>query len=143
MDGGEQLLHDLRERVAASPFHTGMGLRVDAARAGEVTLSLEAREEQRNLGGLVHGGVLATLADMAMGLAVRSAIEPGRRHVTIELGIHYVRATRPGRIHGVGRVVRVGSQVAFASAEIRDISGRLLATASGTFSVTRERGADQ
>jgi uncharacterized protein (TIGR00369 family) len=140
MESDPRILRDLRARVAASPFHAGLGLRVDEARAGAVSLSLETAPEQRNLQGLVHGGVLATLADMAMGLAVRSAIEEGRRHVTIELGVHYLRPARPGRVSARGETVRVGSQVAFARAEIVDAGQRLLATATGTFVVTRELG---
>lgn len=138
-----RILEDLRDRVAASPFHAGLGLTVDRARAGEVSLSVDTVPEQQNLQGLVHGGVLATLADMAMGLAVRSAIDAGRRHVTIELGIHYLRPARPGRVQARGEIVRVGTQIAFARAEISDAGGRLLATATGTFAVTRERGSDQ
>ena len=143
MDDDPAIVKDLRARVASSPFHAGLGLTVDGASAGEVLLSVRTLPEQQNLQGLVHGGVLATLADMAMGLAVRSAIEAGRRHVTIELGIHYVRPARPGRVHARGRTVRVGSQVAFARAEISDDTGRLLATASGTFAVTRERAKER
>jgi uncharacterized protein (TIGR00369 family) len=116
-----------------------MGLEVETATPGEVTLSMRTDDTQRNLAGLIHGGVLATLADIAMGLAVRSGIEPGRRHVTIELGVHFLRPATPGRVHAVGRTTRIGSQIAFAQAEIRDEEGRILATASGTYSVTHVR----
>ena len=52
-----------------------------------------------NLQGFAHGGVLATLADAAMGLSVRSALEPGRRHVTVELSVHYLRPVTRGTVH--------------------------------------------
>lgn len=136
MDERTAILQDLRERVAASAFHAGLGLRIEDAGRGEVSLSLEAKPEHLNLQGLVHGGVLATVADTAMGLAIRTALQPGRRHVTIELGVHYLRPAREGRLSAVGTVVRIGSQVAFAEAEVHDERGRLLARASGTFSVT-------
>lgn len=136
MDERTAILQDLRERVAASAFHTGLGLRIEDASRGKVRLGVEAKPEHLNLQGLVHGGILATVADTAMGLAVRTALEPGRRHVTIELGVHYLRLAREGRLTATGRVVRVGSQVAFAEAEVHDGRGRLLARASGTFSVT-------
>jgi uncharacterized protein (TIGR00369 family) len=136
----ERVASDLRERIAASPFHSGLGLSVDDADRGRVVLSMQARADQLNLQGLVHGGVLATLADAAMGMAVRTAVEPGRRHVTIELAVRYLRAAQPGSLVGEGRTVKVGSQIAFADATIRDADGALLATASGTYSVTPERG---
>jgi acyl-CoA thioesterase len=135
----DETLQDLRTRVAGSAFHTGLGMQVEAASEGSVTLSIEARPDQLNLGGSVHGGVLASLADTAMGLAVRTAIEPGRRHVTIQLAVQYLAAAQPGRrVTAEGTVVRAGSQIAFAEAELRQ-GARTVARAQGAFSVTPER----
>lgn len=135
MDEGPGILQDLRDRIAGSAFHLGFGMEVTAAARGEVRLGWEARPDHLNLQGLIHGGVLATLADTAMGLAVRSAMQPGRRHVTVELGVHYLRPAKPGPLEAVGRAVRVGTQVAYAEADVLDGDGRLLARANGTYSV--------
>ena len=81
----------LRERVAASAFHRGLGLEVLEASPGVVRLSMPAREGQRNLLGSIHGGILATLADIAMGLAVRTDAGEERRHTTIDLDIRFLR----------------------------------------------------
>lgn len=135
MDEGPGILEDLRDRIAGSAFHLGFGMEVAAAARGEVRLRWEARPDHLNLQGLIHGGVLATLADTAMGLAVRSAMQPGRRHVTVELGVHYLRPAKPGPLEAVGRAVRVGTQVAYAEADVLDGDGRLLVRANGTYSV--------
>ena len=75
-----------------------------------------------------------------MGLAVRTALEPGRRHVTIEMGVHFLRPAHPGRPRARGRAVRVGREVAFAEADVVDPDDRVLARATGTLSVGHERG---
>jgi acyl-CoA thioesterase len=134
----DPILEDLRARIAASAFHSGFGLSVEDASAGTVRLGWRAGPEHLNLQGLVHGGVLATLADIAMGLAVRTAIEPGRRHVTIELAVHYLRPAAQGDIEVIGRAIRVGSQIGYAEADVMQ-GQRLLARGSGTYSVTAER----
>ena len=139
MDDDHAIIEDLRRRIAASPFHAGFGISVEHAAAGDVRLGWEARPEHRNLQGLVHGGILATLVDIAMGLAIRTVVGPSRRHVTIDLGVHYLRPARPGRLEAAGTVVRVGSQVGFAEGSVTDATGRLLVRASGTYSVTQER----
>jgi uncharacterized protein (TIGR00369 family) len=139
MEQDQAILADLRQRIAASPFHSAFGVAVDHARRGEVRLGWDARPEHRNLQGLVHGGVLATLVDMAMGLAVRSVVGPARRHVTIELTVHYLRPTAPGRVEAVGTTTRVGTQIAFAEGSVVDGADRVLVRASGTYSVTAER----
>jgi uncharacterized protein (TIGR00369 family) len=138
MDDDHAIVEDLRRRIAASPFHAGFGISVERASAGDVRLGWEARPDHRNLQGLVHGGILATLVDIAMGLAVRSVVGPTRRHVTIDLDVHYLRPARPGRLEAVGTVVRVGTQVGFAEGSVTDATGRLLVRASGTYSVTED-----
>ena len=130
---------DLAALVADSPFYRWTGMRVAAAEPGAVTLALDLGEHHVNLQGFAHGGVLATLADAAMGLSVRSALEPGRRHVTIELGVHYLRAVRTGTVTATGRAVRIGREVAYAEAAITDERGTDLARATGTYSVTTPR----
>ena len=138
MDDDHAIVEDLRRRIAASPFHAGFGISVEHASAGDVRLGWEARPDHRNLQGLVHGGILATLVDIAMGLAVRSVVGPTRRHVTIDLDVHYLRPARPGRLEAIGTVVRVGTQVGFAEGSVTDATGRLLVRASGTYSVTED-----
>ena len=127
---------DLASLVESSPFYRWSGIRVTHVEPGSVSVSLELGEHHANLQGFAHGGVLATLADAAMGLSVRSAMDPGRRHVTIELGVHYLRPMRRGTVTATGRAVRVGRDVAYAEAAITDERGTDLARASGTYSVT-------
>lgn len=130
---------DLRDRVARSRFHSWMGMEVVGATSGRVEIGLEVTDHHLNLQGSLHGGVIATLADTATGLAVRSMVPAGRRHVTIQLDVHYLAPGRPGRITAVGSTVRVGSQIAFAEADVRDGSGRLLARATATMAVMADR----
>jgi uncharacterized protein (TIGR00369 family) len=141
MDADDAIADDLRRRIAASPFHSGFGVEVEQARRGEVRLGWDAREEHRNLQGLVHGGVLATLVDMAMGLAVRSVVGETRRHVTIETTVHYLRPASPGRLLAIGTTQRVGSQIAFADGSIVDANDRVVVRATAAYSVTADRDA--
>jgi uncharacterized protein (TIGR00369 family) len=131
---------ELRDRVARSAFHSWMGMELVRATAGRVEIALDASDHHLNLQGSLHGGVVATLADTATGLAVRSMVPAGRRHVTIQLDVRYLSPGRPGRITAVGTTVRVGSQVAFAEADVRDAADRLLARASATLAVLTDRG---
>ena len=133
---GEDLLQALRERLVNSPFHTWAGMDVVEASAGEVTVAMDVLEGHVNLQGLVHGGMLAILADTACGLSIRTAMEPGRLHVTTDLDIHYLAPAKPGRLLGRGKAVKVGRTLAFAEASIENGAGRLLARAQARFSVS-------
>jgi uncharacterized protein (TIGR00369 family) len=129
----------LRERIAASAFHRDLGLEVLEASPGVVRLSMPAREDQRNLLGSIHGGILATLADIAMGLAVRTDAGEERRHTTIDLDIRFLRGAGPGTLTAEGRTVRVGSRIAVAEARIASEEGVEVARASGTYDVAPHR----
>jgi uncharacterized protein (TIGR00369 family) len=139
MDEHEALIESLRDRLHDSEFYRWAGIEVTDASPGIVDIALEAGGQHLNLQGLVHGGILATLADTAMGLAVRTVLEPGRRHVTVQLGIEFLSPGRPGRITARGRSVRIGTQLGFAEADVLNADGRLLARAHSTLSVTTEK----
>jgi uncharacterized protein (TIGR00369 family) len=131
----EDLLETLRATVARSAFHSWAGIQVVEARSGSVTVAMTVTEQHVNLQGLVHGGMLAILADTACGLSIRSAIEPGRLHITSDFDIHFLAPARPGVLSGRGRAVKVGRSLAFAEASIEDQDGNLLARAQSRFSV--------
>ena len=141
MDEQVALVDELRERLRDSAFYRWSGIELVDARPGVAEVAFEAGPDHVNLQGLVHGGMLATLADTAMGLAVRTALEPGRRHVTVQMGIEFLSPGRQGRIVARGRTVKIGRQLGFAEADIVDARGRLLARAQATLSVTA--GKDQ
>ncbi|MGZ4152606.1 MAG: PaaI family thioesterase [Actinomycetota bacterium] len=140
MDEHAVLADELRGKLADLPFYRWSGIELVDARPGEAEVAFEAGPEHVNLQGLVHGGMLATLADTAMGLAVRTVLEPGRRHVTVQLNVEFLSPGRAGRIVARGRTVKVGRQLGFAEADVVDARGRLLARAHATLSVTSGKG---
>ena len=140
MDEGADLIRELRERLQGSEFYRWAGIELTDASPGQAEISFDAGPHHVNLQGLVHGGMLATLADTAMGLAVRTQLEPGRRHVTVNLSVEFLTPGRAGRIVARGRTVKIGRQLGFAEADVVDDRGRLLARARSTLSVTTEKG---
>ena len=112
----------------------------------ETVLDLDARHANRN--GRIHGGVLTTVLDAAMGFAASTAFalaeggHPARTDVlTLSLTTNFVAATDAGRVTATGRVDRNGRAIAFASGEVRDDAGTLLATGTASFKRTRSVGA--
>ncbi|MBI3648745.1 MAG: PaaI family thioesterase [Actinobacteria bacterium] len=133
------LREELAERMAETPFYAWIGFSLVSAAEGEVEVAMQVEPRHLNLQGLAHGGIIATLADTAAGLAVRTELGPGRRHVTAQLNVDYLAPARAGRIVARGRTVKIGTTVAFAEAEVTDERGRVLARTSSVHSVMRER----
>ena len=95
---------------------------------------LDLEQRHANIGGVCHGGVLATLVDIGMGAAAYRAA--GRKPVaTIELNVQFVAAAKPGnRVHGRSRVLRVVKSIVFMESEVWS-QGRLVAKGSGVWKV--------
>jgi len=137
-DGGE-LLEEVRERFARSEFHTGfLGLRLERVAEGEVDVSLALEPRHLNLVGTLHGGMIATLADTATGLAYRTVPEAGMRHVTSTLTVTFLSPRRSGTVTARGRVVKRGRRLGYAEADVVDEAGVLLARATATFTLMPE-----
>jgi len=79
---------------------------------------LDLDERHINIGGVCHGGVQMTLADVGMGAAAfRVFGEKGC--ATIEMDSHFMSAAKVGnRLHGVSRLLRSVRGLAFMEADL-------------------------
>jgi uncharacterized protein (TIGR00369 family) len=120
---------ELAARLAATPVYGALGLGIVAAGDGEVCLELRCDQRHANVDGAVHGGLLAFVADTAMGLAVRTQLAPDWLNKTLDLSIEFVRGARQGdRLTVVARVDEVSRRFRWASARL-DAGGALVARA--------------
>jgi uncharacterized protein (TIGR00369 family) len=123
----------LREAFEEIPFARLLGMELGELRCGAATLHLEAREELKRNRGILHGGVVASLADTAAAFAVLTLKEPGQGSTTIDLTVHYLRPLAEGRATAQARVVRAGRRVTVISVDVFDENQALAATALASF----------
>ena len=137
-------LSEIRERFTGSPFHTAfIGARLGRVAADEVDVSLDVEPRHLNLSGSLHGGMIATLADTATGLAYRTGLDEGASALTSSLSVTFLRPGGIGPVTAKGRVVKRGSRFGYAEADVLDADGTLLARATTTFTVLAAPRADQ
>jgi uncharacterized protein (TIGR00369 family) len=117
-------------------FASLIGARYREAADGRARLELEATDEHLNRTGTVHGGVLATLADMAMGQALRSRAGRDEVPATSQLTVTYLRPGKPGRLVVNGEVRKQGESVSVCEADVEQ-DGRTLVHAVATFAVVQ------
>ncbi len=115
-------------------FAAWLGVRYEESGDGRARLALEATEEHVNRTGTVHGGVLATLADMAMGQALRSRTGEDEVPATTQLTVTYLRPGKPGPLTANGEVRKQGDTLSVCEAEVAQ-DGRTLVHAVATFAV--------
>jgi uncharacterized protein (TIGR00369 family) len=115
-------------------FATLLGVRDRTAEDGRARLWLDATDEHLNEAGTVHGGVLATLVDLAMGQAVRSSTGESDVPATSQLTVTYLRPGKPGSLEVTAAVSKQGENLTVCEADVEQ-DGRPLAHALATFAV--------
>lgn len=85
--------------------------------------------------GTVHGGMLATLADVSSALSLRSALEPTEIPVTTDIHLRYYRQPKGGPITAVAKVIHHGRRLLGTECTITDSEDRVLARSTATFMV--------
>ncbi len=132
---GLEILHRIAgKQLSPPPLAELLGFAPTFVSPGLVAFGYEPREEHYNTHGTIHGGVLATLLDTAMGCAVQSVLDAGVGYATVELKTSFVKAVTlaTGPLRAEGKVVHAGGRLATAEARLTDEAGRLYAHGSCT-----------
>lgn len=129
-----------KESLPPMGFQLLIGLEMTERGDGVSRCRLAVGEQHLNPHGVVHGGVLYSMADTGMGAAVYSRLEPDESCATIELKMVYIAPVRAGVLECESRIVNRGRRVAVLESEVRS-GERLVAKALGTFAIFDDRAA--
>jgi uncharacterized protein (TIGR00369 family) len=95
-------------RIENSPFYVHMGLRVTGLGRGWATFEMEVGERFWNVGGVVHGGAIMSIADAAAGASAATLLNIDERAVTIEGKLNFCSPVADGVLEARGKVVKKG-----------------------------------
>jgi len=138
---GQVGLDFLRSMVAGDapppPIANLLGMSLVEVEHGRAVFTVTPDESMFNPIGAVHGGIVCTMLDSALGCALHTTLPAGKGYTSVEIKVSYLKAVRPesGLLTATGRVVRAGSRVGFTEGEVRDASGAIVATATSTLLV--------
>ena len=132
-------LQQIRDFTKRMPFNNHLGLHIERVHKDGLTVSLPLREEFRNAAHVLHGGLTATLADAAAGMALVREFGGAMVLTTIELKINYFRPIWGKKVLARCKLIRVGKQICVGSVEIHDDKGKLAGAALVTYMVVGPR----
>ena len=123
--------------IPQSPFVAKLGIVADVLDADEVRLRLPWDPSNVTLGDMVHGGAIATLADLTVMAAAWCGAEVPKslRGVTVSLAIDFLAPAQATDVIGVGRVLRRGKSLINCEVEVVLPDGALVAKAIATYKV--------
>ena len=127
------------ERVTKRLRHSNpvnySGFKSVKAEWGRAVFRMPVLDLHKQIHRVVHGGVLAMLADTAGGFAAFLASPRGARVVTIEMKINFLEGVENGVIQADARVLRQGKSTSVVECEVKDQERRLVSKALMTFAV--------
>ena len=106
---------------------------------GMFVRALRVEDKHTNLGGVVHGGVLMSFADVILGtVSYRHAGRPG---MSVRLISDFVSPARVGDwLEGRGTVTKATRSIVFAQGALT-VEGRTILTVSGTYKLRSQKSS--
>ena len=93
------------------------------------------RDELKNIAGMMHGGVAATLADAAVGIALAHHFDGRRPCTTTDLKINYFLPVTEGRLFSRSHLLRIGKTLCVGRVDLSDERKQLIGIAVVTFMI--------
>jgi uncharacterized protein (TIGR00369 family) len=115
--------------MSQDPYAAALGVQVDSVDGDASRLRVPFREENSNPGGALHGGVAASVIDMAASLAGRAGVpdRTGLEHAVVDLAVTYLAAAINEDIVAEARLLRRGKELAFIEVDVRTAAGKAIA----------------
>lgn len=132
------LLYDrIAQSFRSQAFLTLLGAQLRSVEPGKVVISCR-RPELGQQQGLLHGGVVATIADVTCGYTALTTMPEGYEVLTSEFKLNLLRPVLAEEIVATGQVIKAGRTLVITEAEVRDgNTGTLLAKMLGTMVPTQ------
>jgi len=102
----------------AEPYCRELGLAVESVADGEVRLRLPYDDKNSNPGQALHGGVAASMIDIAGRLAAATGFDRETSAAAVDVGVNYLAAAIGEEIFAKGRVLRRGKEITYAEVDV-------------------------
>jgi uncharacterized protein (TIGR00369 family) len=123
----------IRQSFDRQGFMRTLGATLESVESGSVTIACGFEDRLTQQHGLLHGGVLATLADVACGYAALSVMPADREVLTVEFKINFLKPAKTDRVIAVGQVVQDGRTLTMCEGTVFDATRtRVLARMTAT-----------
>jgi uncharacterized protein (TIGR00369 family) len=119
-----------------SPVHKRLGMSVVEHKPGHVVLSMPLSDEVRGLfEGTIHGGMLATFADVACASCLVGCYDTTSEFtVTTDMHVRYYRQPRGGPLRAEAEMVHQGRTLLSSECAVFDVENRVLIRSTATYS---------
>ena len=112
----------IEDKLTRQHFMQLMGFEITEILEGRIRGELIVDRQHKQQKGFVHGGVIATMADIVAGFAAVSLVRKGDQVVTAEIKISYYHPGVGNKLFAEGWVEKQGRKLNFCEAEVYEIT---------------------
>lgn len=129
MTGLQYLKAMISGELSPAPAVQTLGMYGISCKEGEAVFGFIPEDYHYNAVGTVHGGVLSTLLDTAMGCTLMTTLDIETTFTTLELKVNFLRAVTKdqGEFTCVGKIIHAGRTTALVEASLLDVNGKVYA----------------
>ena len=120
-----------------NPFWSLLGMELLDVKKGWAQIRIPFSEKIVNAIGIVHGGVIFSPADSAIGVALVGLLEGDELITTVEMKINYLKPFDRGAIIAEGKIIHKGTHTAVGEAVVKDTEENVIAKALGTYMIIK------
>ena len=113
------------------------GFELASIERGTAIMTMQVRKRHKQIHGVVHGGIIASLADTVGALAAYPLLPRKTRLATVEMKINYLEPVDRGKIVAEAKLLRLGRSLAVVQCEVQGADGTLAAIALITYAISR------
>lgn len=130
---------NIKERYEESPFWKLLGMKVDSIEENRARIKLKVTRNLLNGNNILHGGVVTTLLDAAMGINLKLTLVDAP-YATISLTSQFIKIVKEDEtIYGTAEIIQNGRSVACVEASLTNENNELIGMGLGTFKINRPR----
>ena len=128
-------LKRLRTLLPQMPFNRLLGIKITRRHRDGVTVEIPLRPDLMNFHGVLHGGVTASLADVAVGMSLHNHFQGARQITTVEMKLNYFLPVSGKKLRARCRLLKVGKTLCVGHVDLWNDERKLVAAAIVTYMV--------
>jgi uncharacterized protein (TIGR00369 family) len=129
---------EMSEWISCAPYERLLNMTIVSAADGRARLTMPFLIDYAQGAGLLHGGVLVSLADTAVVMAIKSIIAPLSHFATTELECRFLLPVKKGIVTADAEVVSKEGRQLKGKAIVSDEEGRTVLEFCSTFRIARD-----